>query len=509
MRCVVAADGEAGGGGGGGGAADVECVTDNLRGLLNLNASSDSAAGAVATNNNCVVVRPSLSADTPHYSSGLHDEGRTADITALTAHFTTDPSNETTTAHLASRNGIKASNESQGHKLEVHGHLSKPFSDNYYKSSTEIHKTSLIGDQFSPDLNNYNEPTVSNVGLDESSNSTEDWTILKDFLNFRHPQDLSRDIYVQSDNCEVRNERISCVRSGPISHQVEDLRETVLKNSDVISYQGEIKNNRPLPSINTLVRGNVELARFGPDHLKDQLQISHESLGERSLELEESFDKDQDYCRNNLVYNDRDYSPLPPSKELLSSSDISYHQPPRTPAPVDLSRTEEYRVSYRPGQLRTSSPGYTASSPSYTASSSGYTARYTQDQPYNAETSKLSELKSALGCNKNASVYAIHSDQTSRTSFTSPDLRQDSYRDDRSSGYRSPIDPLTPTLRTESPFLGSSEATSAFRTVSPSLSPGVSGEGSPRPPVSLLRDLLVLGKPVRSPPSPQHVQVRN
>lgn len=483
----MAADGEVRGGGGGGGAADVECVTDNLRGLLTLNTSD-----VISSDSGNVLTHPHqtqyTSLEIPNKICGNINRDLVSPPTSFTPSLTTS----------IVRNGIKSSTESQVLGLEIRGVRSKLYSDEYYNAS-EINRSAPPVLEFHHHLNTDDNVSLRNPGLEESTTSNEDWTILKDFLSFRHPQETSRDSFIDTnDQCGIENKHS---RSPSLSQKDQVKPEGILSSPPIpTNFQTSPENIQPLPSINTLVRGNVDSVQFVPAQCRELLNIQQDG----DLDLNKSYDKDTDYNRR-LIYNERDYSQLESAKEVPSPNSASYNPP--TPVPVDLSRADEYRSevyrdSYRLNHIRSESPNYTS--------------RYLlPNQHFAADEEKLSELKSALNGTKDTAATVTYEKEPPviRTNFLSyhPVSSSENKSGDKkkfdSPEYRSPIPSIESSHRSVSPFLQPTEPSSAFKSVSPSLSPEASGDDSQRPPVSLLRDLLVVGKPVRSP-SPQHEQVR-
>ncbi|KAF2363321.1 hypothetical protein FHG87_005929, partial [Trinorchestia longiramus] len=355
------------------------------------------------------------------------------------------------------------------------------------------------------------------------SESSEDWTLLREFWNFREPQN-SREITgsrpdksdVEDDGyCSIRpvaedgdKDPMLCADSRSIHQSSSISAPTSTAAASTQETRGDI---RPLPSITTLVRGASESTLYAPPLEKgNYLQIPGRGDPVPSFSKECNFVENErntfmsDLSIDNNLSLSKTASDLERS-DISNETVLSRNYAAVTPAPVDLSslssskgymRPDDYRMSYResrPTYLEYRSPqGGDPGTPEFTPE---YAHDYSTSQ-----YDKLLLLRSSVDLSDDP--LKIDGD----------------YKKDNSADLEAPYSNFKhlSILPKESETASASgtqlplsvPSNSSFGSAaSPCVSPDPPGEASPRPPVSLLRDLLVLGKPGRSPPPPsQHDQ---
>lgn len=348
------------------------------------------------------------------------------------------------------------------------------------------------------------------------SDNPEDWTLLKEFWSFRDPlENPSNGVSRQEKNSrDLEDDGYCSIR--PVADDADkdpmlcaDRRSAQPTSSPaLVTAQSEtFSDSRPLPSITTLVRGPPESSLYTPSLGKgDYLQIPNRD--------------------NNLVFSEKsDFNPSerssfsgdsPCGRSLDSCKPARFNQvaaesrnfPSTTPAPVDLSslsskeflRQDDFSLypEDRPSYLQYRSPR--APDPE----TPEFTPEYVHDYPSSTPYEKLQLLKSPSEFSEDSLLKS-----------------NNDYKKDLGSEFDAPYTNFKSlSLLAKDPECGASKAPRKILSVpsnssfvsptSPGDSLGPSGDSSnsPRPPVSLLRDLLVLGKPpVTSSPPAQHEQV--
>ena len=553
---VVAATEVGGGGAGGGGrghtntrnsntsvvGADVDCVTDNLRGLLtiasphsipqSLNSDISSTASETAST---TTTTTGLTASHPHHKNNnnsliqnSHVIQQTCDVIATKiADVTSSPSPLSAAAEPQSANVIpRTSNNIQhnGNKGDILSHTDSEnyevyqsknnrlssYPETYYKSPLDHPKAAVETESEYSTLNNF-AASSGQEGSAPINQIADEWTFVKDYWEFRSPQVIhEQPIDRVENNAIAPNVHIHSKNDPLISQSRIDPNIDDAESENLDTSISSPSRNRPLPSINTLVRSSVETSQYPPSSPQTRDYLTAPNIKDTEIDPSLPYDRELAYTKNedlsrNVSY-DRPIPILPVSKELLSPYSETLCNPPEASVPVDLSALstakdhfrDNYRISHQEDSI-----AYTSyrSPTEFENRPSQYTPDYASNYSI-SEYSKLSDLKSTLSVDKetnNRSPSSLYPKESGIPKAHFTDLRRSSpelpKRNNSSADFRHHQE--------------QESVPSAFRSIgSPSLSPDPSGDGSsPRPPVSLLRDLLVLGKPGRTSPSPQHEQV--